>query len=175
MSQTKVKVRKKKSGRRSIIKPTAEEIAAFVPNANEGFPPHEVVEAFMRNVAVVSARDYPGLPPTANDVLACPMTPEGMAIILGTMQAFVKAEGASYGVPCNGRGIILVAPNAKGDYVRGGADDGLKVTDDIVLVFDDVMLKPHSTEGEPPYVDPSRTDLCPNIRHVRLSDYSVAP
>jgi hypothetical protein len=59
MSQTKVKVGRNKCGRRSVIKPTAEEIAAFAPQANGYFPIQEEVEAFMRHVTMVSAKDYP--------------------------------------------------------------------------------------------------------------------
>lgn len=174
MSQTRVKIRRKKQGNTSLIVPTAEEIAAFGTNATEGYlPTYEEVEVFRQHVGVVRARIYSSLPPTANDLLACPMTPEGMMMIVGTMRAVVEAEGASYGVPCNGRGFIIAAPNAKGTYAIGGPDDGLKVTDDLVLVFDDVMIKPHATEGEPPYVDVARIDLCPNIRHVRLSDHML--
>lgn len=171
MSHTRINARKKKVRKSYIAAPTPEQIAEFAPHSGGYLANYEEVQSVASDIGVVSREDYPGLPPTARESLACPMTPQGMQTMLRTMQASIQAEGASYAVPCNGRGIIICAPNAKGTYIQGGADDGLKKTDELVLVFDDVILKPYSTEGEPPYVDPTRADLCPNIKHVCLSDY----
>jgi hypothetical protein len=99
--------------------------------------------------------------------------PVDMQAVAQKMQAVMQTHGAFFGVPANGRGFILFGPSPRPqhEYVNGGPDDGLLQTDAPVLVFTDVMVKPHSTQGEPPYCDPLRRDLCPNIKKVRLADY----
>jgi hypothetical protein len=90
--------------------------------------------------------------------------------VANAMRDIMRKEGACFAVPANGRGAFIFDKDAPNPFDPND-NSGLMRTDKLVLVFEDVIIKGKSTKGEPPYCDPERLDLCPNIRRVKLSDY----
>jgi len=90
--------------------------------------------------------------------------------VLNAMHDIMLAERASFAVPANGRGGFMFTKDSPNPFDPND-NGGLMRTDKLGLVFEDVILKENSTNGEPPYCDPDRLDLCPNIRRVKLSDF----
>lgn len=113
--------------------------------------------------------------PTAEEIATYSRKQSGMDLpsTIEAMRFAIAVEDAHAAVCVDGKGCVIVdTTRGSHTYVRGGTDDDLMQTDDLVLVFDDVIAELEGSRDRTPYIDPSRTDLCPNIKHVHLCDYS---
>jgi hypothetical protein len=99
-----------------------------------------------------------------------PVTDREAKGLLEGIVSVTKREGAAVGLVGDkiGCAIYRLCPPAPMD--RTSEYPIVLKTDGLVLIFDDVRFK--FARGASGYVETAySTDLCPNVKHVRLSDY----